>query len=401
MFSEDERTEFKRTTAELNEAIIDIVAILNKHGSGSLYFGLKNDGSPFTFTITDSTIRDVSSKIYESIKPQIYPDVHKAVLNGGEVIAVDFSGNDLPYSAFGRYYERVADESREMTPTELRRVMISREYAENWEKRQSDVLASEADDKTLRDFFNKAISCGRMPDMPYEKIALLKKLGLTSSDYLNNAGKLLFSADNPIVLKAAVFATDEKITFLDIERFEGNIFTLIEKAMKYISANIRWRVEINGLQRSEIPEIPLDALREIIINSFAHAKYDCPVQHEIDIFSNRVAITNPGCFANEHTPEIYARENYASVLRNELIAKTLYLCKDVESFGSGFKKIYTLCREMNVATNYRQDSNSFTFEFLRYDINLVSESKLAKSTPEKKKNFTELHSIFLRKKGIL
>lgn len=59
MFREDERNEFKKTTSELNEAMTSISSILNKHGAGKIYFGLKNDGTPNKFTIVDSTIRDV------------------------------------------------------------------------------------------------------------------------------------------------------------------------------------------------------------------------------------------------------------------------------------------------------------------------------------------------------
>ena len=55
--------------------------------------------------------------------------------------------------------------------------------------------------------------------------------------------------------------------------------------MKFIIKNIRWRIESQGktLERKEIPEVPLDALREAIVNSFAHARYDGNVEHEIDI----------------------------------------------------------------------------------------------------------------------
>ena len=48
---EDEYTEFKKTTGELNEAMISISSILNKHHRGKIYFGLKNDGTPFGFTL--------------------------------------------------------------------------------------------------------------------------------------------------------------------------------------------------------------------------------------------------------------------------------------------------------------------------------------------------------------
>ena len=39
-------------------------------------------------------------------------------------------------------------------------------------------------------------------------------------------------------------------------------------------------MEGDGIHRKEIPEIPVDAMREAVINSFAHARYDLPVQHE-------------------------------------------------------------------------------------------------------------------------
>lgn len=88
---EDEFTEFKRTT-EINEAVISIASILNKHREGKLYFGLKNDGSPYGFTITDSTLRDVSRKISEAIRPQIVPTITTELIGDCEVAAVTFRG---------------------------------------------------------------------------------------------------------------------------------------------------------------------------------------------------------------------------------------------------------------------------------------------------------------------
>ena len=298
---EDEYTEFKKTTGELNEAMVSISSILNKHRQGKVYFGLKNDGKPVRFTITDSTLRDVSRKIFEAIRPQIIPTVTTDVIDGNEVIVVEFQGDDVPYSAFGKYYIRTADEDRELTPAELRKIMVGQEYAENWENKTSDETISDADDKTLESFYRDAVKCGRMPDYGYDKEAILRRIGVLNGAALTNAGRVLFSSRHPIVLKMAVFATEHKETFLDIVREEGNIFQLIDAAVGYIIKNIRWRVEMegDGIHRKEIPEIPVDAMREAVINSFAHARYDLPVQHEIDIFSNRISIVNPGSFANE------------------------------------------------------------------------------------------------------
>lgn len=158
-----------------------------------------------------------------------------------------------------------------------------------------------------------------------------------------------------------------------MNRIEGNIFELIDTAVTYIVKNIRWRVEMSGdgIHRKEIPEIPIDAIREAVINSFAHARYDLSVQHEIDIFSNRISICNPGSFANEFEPIDFYTRDIRSYLRNEVIAKTLYLCKDVETFGSGIRKIYTLCNEAGVAVSYINEETDFTLEFSRDDRNIL------------------------------
>lgn len=369
---EDEYTEFKKTTGELNEGMVSISSILNKHRRGTLYFGFKNDGTPQKFIITDATIRDVSRKIFEAIKPQIFPTVITEEIDGIEVIKVEFAGSDVPYSAFGKYYIRTADEDRELTPSELRKIMINKEYEDSWENHLSDETLDDIDEKALEKFYREAVDCGRMPEMKdYNKKSILEKLGLISGEKVTNAGRVLFSKNNPIVLKLAVFATEHKTTFLDISRDEGNIFKLIESAMGYIIRNIRWRAVIGreDLQRQEKPEIPVDALREAIINSFAHARYDMPVHHEIDVFSNRITITNPGDFANEFSPTDYAEKDLHSYLRNERIANVLYLCKNVESFESGIKRMYSSCTEAGVAISYENTDLSFTLEFSREDRN--------------------------------
>ena len=382
MLREDEMNEFKKTTGELNEAMISISSILNKHGHGTIYFGLKNDGSPNQFMINDSTLRDVSRKIYEAIKPQIFPEILTDTVDDVEIIKVIFEGRDKPYSAFGKYYKRVADEDREMTLSELRKMMIAQEYEENWENQSSKDTIEDIDGDTLMQFYDNAVACGRLPELGREKYNLIEKLGLINGSQITNAGRVLFSKNKPITLKMAVFATEHKDTFLDISRIEGNIFELINAAMGYIVKNIRWssRLGEDGLHRVETPEVPIDALREAIVNCFAHARYDGSVQHEIDIYADRIEIINPGSFANEFNPEDFAKRDIHSFLRNEVIAKTLYLCKDVETFGSGIRKIYNLCNENAVNVSYLNTDTDFTLRFSRVNRNIMPSHDIKNDT---------------------
>ena len=40
-------------------------------------------------------------------------------------------------------------------------------------------------------------------------------------------------------------------------------------------------MEGDGINRKEIPEIPVDAMREAVINSFVHVRYDLPVSTKL------------------------------------------------------------------------------------------------------------------------
>ena len=128
---ETETLEFKKTTGEMREAMISISSILNKHGIGTLYFGVKPNGDVCGQDVSESSLRDVSRSVYESIRPQIYPAIEEIVLDGKHLIRVEFNGNNTPYSAAGRYYLRTADEDREVTPEELKSFFVSNEYVRN------------------------------------------------------------------------------------------------------------------------------------------------------------------------------------------------------------------------------------------------------------------------------
>lgn len=106
-FLENEVIEFKKTTGELKEGIISIVSILNKHQSGKLYFGIKDNGEIVGQDVSSKTLREVSKTISENIEPRIYPTVNKIKLDDKECILVEFEGDDIPYLAFGRAYMRV------------------------------------------------------------------------------------------------------------------------------------------------------------------------------------------------------------------------------------------------------------------------------------------------------
>ncbi len=362
---ESELVEFKKSTGELNEGIVSIVSMLNKHGKGSLYFGVKNNGDAIGQIISDSTLRDISRKIYEDIKPTIYPSIHE-MENMPGVIEINFIGNDRPYSAQGKFYIRVSDEDRKIDIHELLK-MVNRTDSSNaiWEKMESDETIDDVDENLLKEYIKKANDCKRIKDAYSNKESVLKELGLITNNKLNNAGKILFSKNKPIVLKLAVFASDEMLSFIDINRYEGNLFELNKKAQEYILEHINFSAEIIKGKRVENPEIPYEVIREAVLNSLCHSSFDVTVNNEIYITPTKVVIFNPGTFPSGYDPEDFAFNGVESVLRNPIISKVLYYSSDIDSWATGFRRIFTYCKNEDIKFTYAMKNQGFEICFYR------------------------------------
>ena len=129
---ENESLEFKKTTGELRDAMDDVVSILNKVGKGTLYFGVKPNGDVCGQEVSASTLDDVATFFKKAIKPMVYPSIKEEIIDGKHIIKVEFSGSERPYSSFGRYYKRVYDRAEEMTPDELKHMMLNTDYTSIW-----------------------------------------------------------------------------------------------------------------------------------------------------------------------------------------------------------------------------------------------------------------------------
>ena len=366
---ESEKLEFKKTTSELKAGVISMVAILNKHGGGELYFGIRNDGTPAGQMVSDKTLRDISQAVSNHIEPQIFPEITEVAIDDKPCICIEFSGDDAPYFAYGRAYVRVADEDKVMSPAELEEFILRKNASRDaWDGSLSDKSVGDISQEALQKYLECANQAGRI-DFSYTTEAdALNRLCLNEDGKLKNVGAVLFCGNPLLEVQMAIFATTERLTFNDIKREGGNVLQLVEIAEKYIRSNIRWRVVLDGsLQRKEIPEIPMNAVREALVNSYCHRDFKSSQNNEITIYSNRVEIYNPGKFPDGLTPQNFIEGSERSVKRNPLLAQLMYYSKDIESFGTGLRRITAACESTSVKVEFQMLKNGFAVVFYRSD----------------------------------
>ena len=101
----------------------------------------------------------------------------------------------------------------------------------------------------------------------------------------------------------------------------------------------------DNLKRQDIPQYPPDAIREGLVNAFAHRDYSSfSGGIIINIYPDRLEIENTGKFPEGVTPETLSK-GHISVLRNPDIAHVLYLRGFMEKMGRGSVLIQKACTD--------------------------------------------------------
>jgi len=125
---------------------------------------------------------------------------------------------------------------------------------------------------------------------------------------------------------------------LDSREIEGRLPELIDSTTDYLREHIQMGAIRDmvrfGPRREDIPEYPLPAVREVIINALAHREYLIEgARIMVKWFTDRIEVTSPGGFMEPITPEtIYTS---APVHRNANLMKMLYGYGYVEGYGDG------------------------------------------------------------------
>ncbi len=369
---ETETVELKKSTSELKEGVISIAAILNKHGNGELYFGIRNDGTAVGQQAGEATLREISRAISDHIEPKIYPRVTTEAINGISCVRVSFQGHESPYFAYGRAYMRVADEDRQLSAKELENLFITKNRDKlRWDNNPSGMDIAGISEVKLGRFLEQA---GLKPT---EKHGDLDKLGLIQHGKLLNAAALFFPINPEIQLRCAVFAGTTSSTIIDRHDFNGDILELVEEAQKYILKNIHIGMRVEGLYREDVPEISPEALREAVINAFCHRDYHDPEDIRVAIFKDRVEIRNPGGLYGGLTLD-QLKKGHVSKRRNPLICEMFRRIHMVEAWGRGIP----LIMEKVPDVEFEETAGIFITSFHRPSFKEKLEEPKAKTTGE-------------------
>ena len=98
--------------------------------------------------------------------------------------------------------------------------------------------------------------------------------------------------------------------------------------------------------RKEIPEIPLEALREAVLNAVIHRDYfEKGANVMVEIFDDRVEITSPGGLPKGLNTEDFGTR---SGLRKPNIADLFHRIEYIEKMGTCINRIQNIIKEVGM-----------------------------------------------------
>ena len=147
------------------------------------------------------------------------------------------------------------------------------------------------------------------------------------------------------LIKCACYPGIEKTKpTMDVRFLEGDLFRLADQAISYVNNHIDQGAgdHNKGAAADEIHEIPNSVVAEAINNAIAHRNYANAGSVQIEIYRDRVEITNPGRLHPFLTiADLYKK--HESYPPNARIAHALYQVKYIEALGTGITDMIKRC----------------------------------------------------------
>jgi len=107
------------------------------------------------------------------------------------------------------------------------------------------------------------------------------------------------------------------------------------------------RAEIEGIVRRESYELPIGAIREMIVNAVCHRNYMDNSCVQVAVYDNRVEVTSPGMLYGGLTLE--EAMSGRSKIRNRAIAEVFSRMEIIEEWGTGIRRIIKRAQEFGLS----------------------------------------------------
>lgn len=365
LFGEGKHVEFKAEIPKKHEKFLkDIIAFANSSG-GKTIVGIEDEtgevsglGDQNPFKLSDA----ISSMISDACTPQIYTEITAKTIEGKTILEVEvFPGVNRPYylKSAGKErsaYIRINGTSRPASEFRLKELEMEGMHISHdslWEiGRQYDEAAT---NELMHSMYQTALSNCKsaeeresVHELTVEKLEDFGILRKEEGKIVPTRAFTLLTRpkERYIKIQCALFKGITRVDFIDRKEFRGAIQDQIEEAHQFVLRHTNKGAIIEGLYRQDVYELPVNAIREIIVNAVLHRSYVDEASIQVSIFDDRIEIDSPGMlFAGLSITDALSGK---SKCRNKVIAEAFQYMKIIEGWGTGLPRLFERCKEMGL-----------------------------------------------------
>ncbi len=351
----------------------EIVALANGRG-GTIILGVSN-ALPRQIIGLEESFDEVEGMILNSLRDRVQPIMHplpqidSVFIDDKYVLVILVPESQIkPLAINGQRIVRRGSHTETATREEERRMFqesreVSFEHSLIPNARYEHLAA-----RKIESYLQARIS--RAETRPPQE--LLVSLGLVrEGDYAPTVAAMVLFGEYPPrflpqcalnAVRVRGLSLDTNI-FVDRELIEGTAAELIERAVQFVTRNMRVGGVIGAVFRQDIPEYPETAVREAVINAVIHRDYSIQQMILLRMFDDRLEIENAGGLPSGVTLEMLL-QNPRPYPRNPLMVRTLYEFWQglglIEALGGGIPRIRRALRELGAGDPvFWADSMSF------------------------------------------
>lgn len=354
--TETNRIEFKQQLTDDLDLEKEVVAFLNYHEGGIIYFGVDKTGQAVGVADIDSDVLKIKDRIRKNIMPSPMGlfDVTVETMDSVKVIKVFVaSGSEKPYykakhgmSTRGCYI-RVGTAAEPMTTDQIENLFSRRVHnsIKNILSPRKDLTFSQ-----LRIYYEEKGL--RLNDN------FLRSLELLTDDGQLNYAAYLLADENGNSMKLAKYAGTDRYELISNNEYGYCcLLTATQKVLDKLDVENKVSTVITPTGRHDTPQWNKIAIREALINAVVHNDYSYGAPSKVELFSDHLEITSIG-----RIPDGLSKDDFfngVSMPRNKELMRVFRDVEMVEALGSGM---------LRIMRTYGRENFEFGDNFIRFRV---------------------------------
>ena len=347
--AEGKTLEFKRDLSSPRNILKTVTAFANTAG-GVLLIGVDNDRKLVGIDDPLEEEERLCNMIADAVTPRVVPNVEITTVQGKTLLLVEvFLSSLRPHwlkseGPENGVYVRLGSTNRQADRELIAELRRSVEGISFDEMPMPELSKDDLDLNAAR----RAFSTERQ--LTEQALLTLKLLVQAQGKTVPSKGGMLLFGHNRTFhfpdcwVQCGRFIGTDKARIFDHIEIDEPLPQSVDSIMLFLKKHAMRRADFSDVRRRDVWSIPLEPLREAVINALVHADWSQrggPVR--IAFFDDRIEIENPGILPPGIT--VQDMKQGVSKIRNPVIARVFRELRLIEQWGSGVPRIFRETKE--------------------------------------------------------